>query len=77
MPLPVLKTRRALIRLAAGETLTVIPPNRWPGIDIPHFVKKEGHRLELSRTTVCRNLFDKDVSRGRRLSEVMPPPVQA
>jgi len=44
-PLPVLKTRKALTRLAAGDRLTVLTTDPMAEIDIPHFCSENGHTL--------------------------------
>ncbi|MGP8231411.1 MAG: sulfurtransferase TusA family protein [Methylovirgula sp.] len=48
-PLPVLHTRRALARLAAGERLIVSCTDPLAAIDIPHLVHELGDALEESR----------------------------
>ncbi|MDR3407414.1 MAG: sulfurtransferase TusA family protein [Methylovirgula sp.] len=47
-PLPVLHTRRALIRLGAGERLIVLCTDPLAAIDIPHLVRELGDALEES-----------------------------
>jgi tRNA 2-thiouridine synthesizing protein A len=44
-PLPALKTRRALAKLRAGETLTVLADDPMAAIDIPHLVRELGDEL--------------------------------
>lgn len=44
-PLPVLKTRKALTRLNAGDQLTVLTTDPMAEIDIPHFCSENGHEL--------------------------------
>lgn len=44
-PLPVLKTRKALTRLATGDRLTVLTTDPMAEIDIPHFCSENGHTL--------------------------------
>jgi tRNA 2-thiouridine synthesizing protein A len=44
-PLPALKTRKALGRLAAGDRLTVISTDPLSGIDIPNLVRETGDVL--------------------------------
>ena len=44
-PLPVLKTRKALTRLAPGDRLTVLTTDPMAEIDIPHFCSENGHAL--------------------------------
>jgi len=43
--LPVLKTRRALLRLAAGQRLLVEATDPLAAIDIPHLVRLSGDGL--------------------------------
>lgn len=45
-PLPVLRTRRALRLMAAGQTLAVTCTDPLSAIDIPHLVREEGDLLE-------------------------------
>jgi tRNA 2-thiouridine synthesizing protein A len=50
-PLPVLKTRKALTRLGAGDRLEVLTTDPMAEIDIPHFCRENGHSLlEAERT---------------------------
>jgi tRNA 2-thiouridine synthesizing protein A len=44
-PLPALKTRRALGKLARGATLTVLADDPLAAIDIPHLVREMGEEL--------------------------------
>jgi len=44
-PLPVLKCRKAITGLAAGDTLSVETTDPLAGIDIPHFCREDGHDL--------------------------------
>jgi tRNA 2-thiouridine synthesizing protein A len=44
-PLPVLKTRKALLGLAAGQRLRVEASDPLAAIDIPHFCNEAGHVL--------------------------------
>ncbi len=44
-PLPVLKTRKALQRLAPGQRLLVEASDPLATIDIPHFVSRSSGRL--------------------------------
>ncbi|MHA7775924.1 sulfurtransferase TusA family protein [Roseibium sp. M-1] len=44
-PLPVLKTRKALTRLASGDRLRVLTTDPMAEIDIPHFCSENGHTL--------------------------------
>jgi tRNA 2-thiouridine synthesizing protein A len=45
-PLPALRTRKALTRLAADDLLTVECTDPLAEIDIPHLVAETGHALE-------------------------------
>ncbi len=45
-PLPVLHTRRALMRLSVGERLLVFCTDPLAAIDIPHLVHELGDALE-------------------------------
>lgn len=45
-PLPVLRTRKALRRLAPGASLTVLATDPLAAIDIPHCLREDGHLLE-------------------------------
>lgn len=44
-PLPVLKARKRLQRLAIGDTLTVQADDPAAVIDMPHFCAEAGHEL--------------------------------
>nr|WP_156971212.1 sulfurtransferase TusA family protein [Beijerinckia mobilis] len=45
-PLPVLRTRKALLRLKAGDRLIVTCTDPLAGIDIPHLLRETGDVLE-------------------------------
>ena len=45
-PLPVLRTRKALMRLPPGGRLIVRCTDPLAGIDIPHCLREDGHQLE-------------------------------
>ena len=45
-PLPVLRTRKALARMASGEVLAVACTDPMAAIDIPHLVRETGDVLE-------------------------------
>jgi tRNA 2-thiouridine synthesizing protein A len=47
-PLPALKTRKALTRLAAGDQLTVECTDPLSAIDIPNLLRETGDTLEES-----------------------------
>ncbi|WP_245414733.1 sulfurtransferase TusA family protein [Brucella oryzae] len=44
-PLPVLKTRNRLEKMASGALLWVEATDPLSGIDVPHFCTQEGHTL--------------------------------
>jgi tRNA 2-thiouridine synthesizing protein A len=44
-PLPVLKARKRLQALAAGEALTVLADDPAAIVDVPHFCAESGHVL--------------------------------
>ena len=44
-PLPVLKARKRLQAIAAGETLTMVADDPAAVIDVPHFCMEAGHEL--------------------------------
>lgn len=44
-PLPVLRTRKALARMAPGSRLVVSATDPMSAIDIPHHCREAGHRL--------------------------------
>ncbi len=44
-PLPVLKTRRAMQRVAIGDTLTVLATDPASQIDIRHYCNTSGNEL--------------------------------
>ncbi len=44
-PLPALRTRKALGKLGQGEEVLVICTDPLSVIDIPHFVRENGHLL--------------------------------
>ena len=46
-PLPVLKARKHLQRLGAGEMLRVLADDPAARIDFPHFCAEQGHELVL------------------------------
>ena len=48
-PLPALKTRKALTRLAAGESLTIECTDPLAAIDIPNLLQQTGDVLEDTR----------------------------
>jgi tRNA 2-thiouridine synthesizing protein A len=60
-PLPALRARRALARLASGARLTVLTDDPMAAIDIPHLVLELGEELietrregEALRFVICK-----------------------
>ena len=47
-PLPVLKTRKVLLSLVAGETLEVLSDDPLAALDIPNLLRETGDELVLS-----------------------------
>ena len=47
-PLPALRTRKALLRLSAGERLEVHCTDPMAAIDIPAMVQEQGDRIDRS-----------------------------
>ncbi len=47
-PLPVLRTRKALAGLEAGESLAVISDDPLAAVDIPHLLRESGDELVLA-----------------------------
>ncbi len=56
-PLPVLKTRKRLAGLKAGDYLAIATTDPLAGIDIPHFCNQEGHELVESEKTADGHRF--------------------
>ncbi|WP_299818295.1 sulfurtransferase TusA family protein [uncultured Roseibium sp.] len=56
-PLPVLKTRKALRRLASGDRLTVLTTDPMAEIDIPHLCREDGHTLLAAEKTATGHSF--------------------
>ena len=50
-PLPVLKARKAMSKLPAGDQLVVLTTDPMAEIDIPHFCQEHGHTLVASERT--------------------------
>ncbi|MEX2519102.1 MAG: sulfurtransferase TusA family protein [Paracoccaceae bacterium] len=44
-PLPVLKARKRLVPLAAGEVLEMLADDPAAIVDVPHFCAEQGHAL--------------------------------
>jgi tRNA 2-thiouridine synthesizing protein A len=60
-PLPVLKARKALLRLATGQLLLIEATDKMAAIDMPHFCNEAGHRLVAVETSgaVLRFLIER------------------
>ncbi|SLN28252.1 Sulfurtransferase TusA [Roseivivax jejudonensis] len=56
-PLPVLKARKRLSALAAGEILVVTTDDPAAIVDMPHFCTESGHALEDSREDGARMIW--------------------
>jgi tRNA 2-thiouridine synthesizing protein A len=56
-PLPALKTRKALTRLGAGDTLVVECTDPLSAIDIPNLLRETGDQLLGSKKTPERLVF--------------------
>ncbi|MDB5666890.1 sulfurtransferase TusA family protein [Cypionkella sp.] len=44
-PLPVLRARKRLIGMAAGDVLRVLASDKMAAIDLPHFCVEAGHKF--------------------------------
>jgi tRNA 2-thiouridine synthesizing protein A len=56
-PLPVLKTRKALKALAAGDRLEVYCTDPLSVIDIPNLIRETGDRVEITEQAERRIIF--------------------
>jgi tRNA 2-thiouridine synthesizing protein A len=56
-PLPVLRARKALRRMAPGERLDVTCTDPMSAIDIPNMVRESGDRLLEARTQTATLFF--------------------
>ena len=56
-PLPVLRTKKALAQIAAGELLCVLTTDPDSREDIPAFIRQAGHLLEDTVTADDKNYF--------------------
>ncbi|MEM9048957.1 MAG: sulfurtransferase TusA family protein [Pseudomonadota bacterium] len=50
-PLPVLRLRKGLARLAPGDRVLILADDPMAAIDIPHFCTEAGHVLETQATS--------------------------
>lgn len=56
-PLPVLKTRKALMALQSGTVVRVIATDPMSVIDMPHFCNEQGHELLAQEQDGQRYIF--------------------
>lgn len=56
-PLPVLRTRKALLSMSPGERLYVICTDPLAGIDVPNLIRETGDILEEQRQELSRISF--------------------
>lgn len=56
-PLPVLKARKRLESLQAGDTLRLIATDPASVIDVPHFCNEQGHELLSHEASNGRHIF--------------------
>jgi tRNA 2-thiouridine synthesizing protein A len=56
-PLPVLRTRKALLALRPGDCLKVICTDPLAGIDVPNLIRETGDVLEEQRQESTRISF--------------------
>ncbi len=56
-PLPALKTRKALQRLAPGDGLVVTCTDPLAAIDIPNLIRETGDRIEGQEAAAGRLVF--------------------
>lgn len=61
-PLPALKTRKALTRLASGDVLVVECTDPLSAIDIPHLLRETGDALE--KEVRAENVFVFRIRKG-------------
>jgi tRNA 2-thiouridine synthesizing protein A len=56
-PLPVLRTRKALKRIAAGDRLEVHCTDPLSVIDIPNLIRETGDKVEITERSDTRIVF--------------------
>jgi tRNA 2-thiouridine synthesizing protein A len=56
-PLPVLRTRKALLSMIPGERLRVICTDPLAGIDVPNLIRETGDVLEEQKQEASRISF--------------------
>jgi len=56
-PLPVLRTRKALLGMAPGERLRVVCTDPLAGIDVPNLIRETGDILEEQTQDASRIRF--------------------
>ncbi|WP_350335453.1 sulfurtransferase TusA family protein [Coralliovum pocilloporae] len=62
-PLPVLKARKALKEIEAGQVLSVLATDPMAAIDIPHFCNEAGHDF-LGQICVDDTVTDYRLAKG-------------
>lgn len=63
-PLPVLRTRKALRKLAPGEVLVALCTDPLAVVDIPHLVRETGDTME--RQDALDGVYSFHIRRGSR-----------
>jgi tRNA 2-thiouridine synthesizing protein A len=56
-PLPVLRSRKALKKLASGTLVEIETTDPLAGLDIPHMCNEDGHELVSSERTATGHRF--------------------
>ncbi len=56
-PLPVIRTRKALLKMTPGQRLEVHCTDPLSVIDIPNLIRETGDRVEISEQTDARIVF--------------------
>lgn len=56
-PLPVLRTRKALLSMMPGEKLQVVCTDPLAGIDVPNLIRETGDVLEEQKQEAARITF--------------------
>lgn len=56
-PLPILKARKRLQALQAGQVLRLISDDPAAIIDVPHFCNEQGHQLVSSKTDAPEHVY--------------------
>ncbi|MGV8951446.1 MAG: sulfurtransferase TusA family protein [Cypionkella sp.] len=56
-PLPVLRARKRLAAMSAGQILRVLATDKMAAIDLPHFCSQSGHEMLLITTTADADAY--------------------